>query len=146
MGRVNTPVLTEQQQAALENELKSSDNHTFRMRCQAILLKAAGRKSKDVGQIVGMCNVSVNAWLKRYKQTGLAGLRTKPGRGRKPGINKITDETAILDAVKANRQRISLAIAEWETQRPADSPTVGRDTFRNFLKVLVADANESADG
>ena len=143
MGRVNTPVLTDKERESLEKELKNSDNHTFRMRCQAILLKATGRKSKDVGQIVGMCHVSVNAWLKRYKQTGVAGLKTKPGRGRKPGINKGTDEVAIVDAVKANRQRISLAKAEWEAHRPADSPTVGRDTFRTFLKVLVGDINES---
>lgn len=144
MGRVNTPVLTVEERELLEKELKGNDNHTFRMRCQAILLKAAGRKSKDVGQIVGICHVSVNSWLKRYKQTGLAGLVTKPGRGRKPNINKVADEAAIIEAVKANRQRISLAKADWEAQRPADSKAVGRHTFRNFLKVLVADINESA--
>lgn len=146
MGRVNTPVLTESQREALEKELKSNDNHTFRMRCHAILLKATGRQSKDVGQIVGMCHVSVNAWLRRYQQTGLAGLQTKPGRGPKPAINKMTDEAAVLEAVKANRQRISLAKAEWESQREVGSKAVGRDAFRRFLKVLVADINESADG
>ena len=146
MGRVNTPVLTDEERESLEKELKGSDNHTFRMRCQAILLKAAGRTSKDVGQIVGMCHLSVNSWLKRYKQTGLAGLITKPGRGRKPNLNKVTDPAGIIEAVKANRQRISLAKADWQAQRPADSPAVGRDTFRNFLKVLVGDINESVGG
>lgn len=145
MGRVNTPVLTEQQRTALENELKSNQNHTLRVRCQTILLKAAGRNSKDVGTIVGMCHVSVNSWLKRYQQEGLAGLTTKPGRGRKPTLNRVTDEAAIREAVKANRQRISLAKAQWEAQRPADSKAVGRDTFRAFLKVLVADTNAFGD-
>jgi len=146
MGRVNTPILTEEERELLEKEVKYTDNHTIRLRCQAILLKAAGRKSEDVGQIVGMCQVSVNAWLKRYKNGGLTGLKTKPGRGRKPKINKATDEVGIIEAVKANRQRISLAKAEWEAQRPADSKAVGRNTFRNFLKALVVDINESVGG
>jgi len=146
MGRVNTPVLTEEERRLLEKEVKLTDNHTFRLRCQAILLKAAGRKSQDVGQIIGMCHVSVNSWLKRYKESGLSGLKTKSGRGRKPKIDKITDKAGILEAVKANRQRISLAKAAWEAQRPPNSKVVGRDTFRSFLKVLVGDINESADG
>ena len=58
MGRVNKPLLSEGQRKELETNLKSSNNHAFRMRCQSILLKADGRKSKDVGQIVGMCHVS----------------------------------------------------------------------------------------
>ena len=67
MGRVNTPVINKQERARLENGLRSGKSHAFRMRCQAILLKSEGRKSKDVASIVGMCHVSVNSWLKRYK-------------------------------------------------------------------------------
>lgn len=142
MGRVNRPLLSEGQRKELENSFKTSNNHSFRMRCQIILLKADGRKSKDVGQIVGMCHVSVNSWLERYKTDGINGLLTKPGRGRKPSINKIEDQSAILEAVKANRQRIAMAKAQWESQRAEGSKPVGKDAFRNFLKVLAADINE----
>ena len=89
-------------------------SHAARSRCQVILLKSEGRTSKDVGAIVGMCHVSVNSWLKRYNEEGIGGLLTKPGRGRKPSIRPQEDQEAILEAVKANRQRISLAKAEWE--------------------------------
>ena len=143
MGRVNRPLLSEDQRKELENSFKTSDNHSFRMRCHSILLKADGRKSKDVGQIVGMCHVSVNSWLERYKTEGINGLVTKPGRGRKPSINKLEDQPAILEAVKANRQRISMAKAEWESQRIEGSKPVGNDAFRNFLKVLAVDINVS---
>jgi transposase len=134
MGRVNTPVLTEEQAKELENGLRTSKKHAFRMRCQCILLKSDNRKSKDVGLIVGMCHVSVNTWLRRYKKDGIAGLETKVGRGRKPKIDKIADETAILTAVKANRQRLQTAKAEWESQ---SGKTVSRTTLKRFLKVLV---------
>lgn len=145
MGRVNTPILSEEQRTALEYELKTNDNHSFRMRCQAILLKATGRSSKEVGQIVGMCHVSVNSWLKRFKVSGLDGLNTRPGRGRKPVLNKETDKDAVLAAVRANRQRIQLAKADWETSRSAGSQPVSESTFRAFLKSLMADTNAFAD-
>lgn len=141
MGRVNTPVLKTEEQATLEEALRKSGNHTFRMRCQTILLKAAGRKSKDVARIVGMSHVSVNSWLERYKKEGIVGLKTKPGRGRKAVLHKETDREAILEAVKANRQRISLAKSAWEQAEPGKK--VGRDTFRNFLKVLADDISGS---
>lgn len=146
MGRVNTPVLTEKQRVELEYELKTNDNHSFRMRCQAILLKATGRTSKDVASIVGMCHVSVKSWLNRFKANGLDGLKIKPGRGRKPLITKRNDAQSVLQAVKANRQRIQLAKADWEASRKEGSKAVSESTFRSFLKALADDINGSADG
>ena len=71
MGRKNTPALSEAQRAELTKGLKTGKSHATRCRCQVILLKAEGRTSKDVGEIVGMCNVSVNSWLKRYNEEGI---------------------------------------------------------------------------
>lgn len=121
--------------------MRSSKNHTFRMRCQTILLKAEGRTSKDVGEIVSMCHVSVNSWLKRYNAEGIGGLSTKPGRGRKPSLAVEEDQEAVLEAVKANRQRISMAKAEWEAQREKADAPVERDALRRFLKSLGADTS-----
>jgi Helix-turn-helix domain len=99
-----------------------------------------------VGPVVGLCQVSVNSWVKRYGQEGINGLKTKPGRGRKPLLSVVQDEEAIRAAVQANRQRIALAKAEWEAQRASGSPAVGRATFRAFLKALVAATSASAAG
>ena len=67
MGRVNTPVLTPDEETELERGFKEDKRHCFRMRCKLILLKAKGMKSNDVGEIIGMNYVSVNAWVKRFK-------------------------------------------------------------------------------
>ena len=139
MGRVNTPILSEGQRTELENGFKTGKSHAYRMRRQCILLKADNRKSKDVGKIVGMCHVSVNSWLYRYISEGIAGLITKEGRGRKPKIDKIADKSSILEVVKANRQRLQTAKAEWESE---NSKSVSRDTFRRFLKALADDTKE----
>jgi transposase len=84
--------------------------------------------------------MSVNTWVKRYKEEGIEGLKTKEGRGRKALINKEQDQAPILEAVKANRQRVDIAKAEWEAQNA--NKTVSRDTFRRFLKALAANTSE----
>src|SRR5215510_15846016 len=104
MGRINTPSLTPEQRKELESGFRDGKSPCFRMRCQSILLKSEGRTSKDVGRITGMCNVSVDTWVKRYKSEGLPGLVTKPGRGRR-SIMEDSDKSSVLSAIKANRQQ-----------------------------------------
>jgi len=138
MGRVNTPSLTPVQRRELESGIRDGKSHCFRMRCQCILLKSEGRTSKDVGKIMGMCNISVDTWVKRYKAEGISGLSTKPGRGRK-SIIEDRDKDAIFSAIKANRQRLQTAKAEWEQQ---SGKKVCSNTFKRFLKSLADDINE----
>lgn len=138
MGRVNTPILSESQRTELENLYKKSQSHGLRKRCQTILLKADGRTSKDVGSIVGMSHVSVNAWLSRYKSENVSGLLIKPGRGPKAKMNLVEDREQVLELVKKHRQKVEVAKAEWEAAR---DKIVNRETFRRFLKSLGEDIN-----
>jgi transposase len=141
MSRINTPQLTESAKVDLLNRFRSDPNHTLRMRCQLILLKAEGRDSKEVASIVKSCEMTVNNWVKRYKQEGIAGLMTKPGRGRRAIIRTPEDRQVALEAIKADRQRLQTAKAEWEAKQ---GKTVSRDTFRRFLKSMVDATNASA--
>ncbi len=138
MGRVNTPNLTSSQRKELELGLKEGKSHSFRMRCQSILLKSEGRTSKESGSITGMSHISVNSWLKRYKSEGISGLLTKPGRGRKSILNREEDKVGILEAIKSNRQRMCTAKAEWESK---SGKSVSDSTFKAFLKSLADDIN-----
>ncbi|MEJ7667102.1 MAG: helix-turn-helix domain-containing protein [Hymenobacter sp.] len=108
----------------------------FRTRCEVILLKAMGLASEQVAKLTTMTYVSVNAWTKRYKEEGIDGLKTKPGRGRKAVLSVEVDKEAVLQAVKANRQRIQTAKAEWEQEA---NKLVSLSTFKAFLKVLTDD-------
>ena len=138
MGRVNTPVLTPMQRKELETGLQKGKSHSFRMRCQSILLKSEGRTSKEVGSITGMSHISVNSWLNRYKSEGISGLSTKPGRGRKAVLNVEEDKAGILEAIRSNRQRMRTAKAEWESK---SGKSVSDSTFKAFLKSLADDIN-----
>lgn len=138
MGRTNTPLLTEATKASLDNGHKTGATHAFRTRCHVILLKATGRTSIEVGAITGMSDVSVNAWVRRYNAFGVEGLKTRPGRGRKPLLTAAADKETVLHCVKTNRQRIQTAKAEWEQQ---SGKSVSLSTLKSFLKALTVDTS-----
>ncbi|MDR2815932.1 MAG: helix-turn-helix domain-containing protein, partial [Proteiniphilum sp.] len=91
MGKIKKLDLTEIQRVQLENGFRKGDSHCFRMRCRAVLLKAESLSSAKAGEQTEMSLVSVNAWVKRFQREGIAGLQTRPGRGRKP-IMDCSDE------------------------------------------------------
>ena len=79
-------------------------------------------------------DVSVNAWTNRYKEEGIDGLQTKPGRERKALLAVEADKESVLQTIKANRQRTQTAKAEWEQET---NKSVSLSTFKAFFKVLA---------
>jgi len=140
MGKIKTLKLTKAQRAALEKGYREGPSHAFRLRCQMILLKCGQRTSVEVADILGCCEVVVNNWLKRFEVEGVEGLRTKPGRGRKPILDGETDLARVKQAVKANRQRISLAKAELEAEL---GKSFSNKTLERYIKNMVVAINES---
>lgn len=141
MGNIRTVSLSVDQRGELERGYQKGTSHAFRKRCQLVLLKAQRRTSKEVGQIIGMHQVSVNAWLTRYEQEGITGLKTRPGRGRKPLFEPQRDAQKVREAVQQERQRLSQAKAMLEEQ-------VGKpfsvETLKRFLKKTTAGTNDYA--
>jgi len=138
MGRVNIPLLSDSDRLALEVGFRTGGSHCFRNRCHVILLKAEGRSSKDVGLITGMSHISVNSWVKRFVASGISGLHTKPGQGRKPLLDP-SDKEDLLESIKSHRQRLQTAKSEWEA---GSGKSISDSTLRRFLKVLAEDINE----
>lgn len=141
MPKVTVITVTDQERAALEKAAKHGPTHSFRLRCQAVLLKTDAqhkRTSLDVAQQLGCCEMSVNNWLRRYQQQALTGLKVKPGRGRKSILHQETDLAAVRRAVQDSRQRISLAKAELEQELGKEFSLL---TLRKFLKKTAAATN-----
>ena len=105
-----------------------------------ILLKSERRTASEIADVLGCCEVVVNSWLKRYEAEGIEGLRTKPGRGRKPILDAEMDLQKVKEAVKANRQRISLAKADLEAEL---SKSFSGKTLERYIKNMVVAINES---
>ena len=107
-----------------------------------ILLKSEGRTSQDVAAILGSNLISVNHWLTRYEREGIAGLTTRPGRGRKPILEAVTDEEKVRQVVREECQRLKRAklILEEELQKQFSERTLKR-----FLKELAQVENVSPE-
>lgn len=141
MGRNAKKIdLTEAAKAELKIGFKQSKSKLFSQRCHLILLKHQGRTSKGIAEIYGITDQSVNNWCKRYLKKGIAGLKTKPGQGRKLILTKEQDGAKVKAAIQKERQRIKMAKEELEQNLGKKFST---STLKRFLKRLSADGKES---
>lgn len=138
MGKIKVIELTKEQRIELEKGYKNGKSHSFRQRCQIILLKSEKRSSLEIKSILGCCEMVVNNWLNRYQSEGIKGLQTRAGRGRK-AILQVGDLEQVKKAVKENRQRISLAKAELEESLGKEFSI---NSLKRFLKKTVEVTNE----
>jgi len=138
MGKTKVIELTVAQREELENGYRNGQTHSFRQRCQMILLKSEERTSVEVVGILGSCEMTLNNWLKRYEAEGIEGLRTRPGRGRK-AILQAVDLEQVKRAVKQSRQRISVARAELEASLGKE---FSHSSLKRYLKKTLAATNE----
>ena len=127
--------LSEAQRSELERGYRFGERHCFRMRCLAVLLKADGMSAAKVGERTEMEQHTVNKWFKRYKEEGVKGLNTRPGRGRKP-IMDCSDEKAVRLAIEQDRQSVNKAREAWQQ---ASGKEASESTFKRFLAALAQD-------
>ena len=149
MSRLTKIVLSDEQKSALEKGFKFGKVHGFRQRCQMILLKAQKKTSKEIGEQLGYCLVSVNHWVKRFQSEGVDGLHIKDGRGRKAILQNDTDLCAVRLAVQANAEQSLRGIVLWQRLSLAQDKLqeelgkqFSRTTLKRFLKKIVADTGE----
>ncbi len=139
MGKTKIVQLSDEQRQELEEGRRTGTSHAFRERCQMILLKSEKRPSREIAHFLGCHKITVNEWVKRFEAEGMAGLTTRPGRGRRAILQVSTDLSRVRAAVTRSRQRISLAKAELEAELQKPFSTT---TLKRFLKKTIAASNE----
>ena len=137
MGKTKVIELTARQREELENGYRNGQTHSFRQRCQMILLKSEERTSLEVVSILGSCEMTVNNWSKRYAAEGINGLQTRPGRGRK-AILQAVDLEQVKAAVKGSRQKISVARIELAASLGKE---FSHSSLKRYLKKTLAATN-----
>lgn len=136
---LRTIELAATQYEELKKGYEKGKSSAYRKRCHLVILKSEGRTSLDVGQIVGLHQISVNNWLNRYEKEGISGLKTKTGRGRKRILDKEKDAEKIKKEVKKERQRLKKAKDNIEKELDKSFSLM---TLKRFLKNLSADGSE----
>ena len=116
MGKIKIVELSAEQRAELEKGYRKGKSHTFRERCQMVLLKSEKRTSQEVAVILGCCKVVVNNWLKRYEAAGMRGLETRAGRGRPPILSQQNPEhlKKVATEIKEHPNSVKTVIAKLE--------------------------------
>ena len=139
MGQIKYIELSEEERQALEHEYRVGKTHSYRQRCRGVLLKSERRTSAEVAEQLGRNEVTVNVWLKRYQEGGVAGLKLLSGRGRKPILEE-ADLAKVREVVAEHRQKISVAREELEQLL---GKSFSEETLKRFVKKTLADIKES---
>ncbi|MGI8495880.1 MAG: helix-turn-helix domain-containing protein [Pyrinomonadaceae bacterium] len=136
MGKKKIVRLSNQQQAELEKGYRKGKSHCFRRRCRMILLKAENRTSLEVGEFLGVCEVVVNNWLKRFEAEGIEGLETRAGRGRPAILSQQNAEhlQKVKDEIKKHPNSVKTVVSVLEDDLDL---VMHPETLKRFLKKMV---------
>lgn len=145
MGKKKTVQLSHEQRRELEKGYRNGKSHTFRQRCQMILLKSENRSSLEVAGIMGCCEVVVNSWQKRFESEGIEGLVTRPGRGRPPLLSQQNPEhlRKVREEIKQHPNSVKTVVARLEEDMDL---ALHPETLKRFLKKMVTDSVEHERG
>ncbi|CAN5566095.1 hypothetical protein BH18ACI1_BH18ACI1_13060 [soil metagenome] len=138
MGKIKVIALSDEQRAELEKGYRNGKSHTFRQRCQMILLKSEKRTSLEIAAVMGCCEMVINNWLTRYLEEDIEGLRTRAGRGRPPILSQ--QNPVHLRLVKAEIEKhpnsVKTVIAALDEGLDLQ---MHPETLKRFLKKMVTD-------
>lgn len=70
--------LTDARRAELEQTFKTTSEGYLRNRCQAVLMAARGRQHGQIAEDLHVHRVTVQDWLRQYRQGGVNGLVLQP--------------------------------------------------------------------
>lgn len=137
MGRrVAVLELSECDREALQGALARTDSRKYARRCHLILRKAAEDRPSNaaLARELGLQQVTVAKWIRRYRSGGLAGLRDLPIPGRPAIFDAVRDAARVRQQVQESRQRLRVAHAQIEQSQ---GQALSEVTLRRFLKSLA---------
>ena len=136
MGKKKIVSLSAEKRAELERGYRKGRSHTFRQRCQMVLLKSEERTSSEVAGIVRCCEIVINNWVKRYETEGIKGLETRAGRGRPPILSQqnAAHLQQVKDEIKKHPNSVKTVVAVLADDLDL---VMHPETLKRFLKKMV---------
>lgn len=77
---------------------KTGKSEGYRTRCHGIILSYRGYSVEEIAEFFEVTKITVYNWMNRWEASGIEGLKTQPGQGRKPLLQ--TDNKHHVKAVK----------------------------------------------
>ncbi len=97
----------------LQDEIRRSDESRYDHRLHGLLLVAQGMTAPDVSRMLGDSPRTVQYWVRRYHEEGLAGL----AEGDRPGRPRRLTETQMRSVEAALRKApedVGLSVGVWD--------------------------------
>lgn len=106
---INDPALV----AALENEIRRSDQARYEHRLHCILLVAKGMSCPGVAALFGDSVRTVQTWFHRFEEEGLAGLvdADRPGRPGRLNDRQLNEVERVL---RRSPREVGMKINLWD--------------------------------
>lgn len=145
MGRKSKFIapLTEDEKTALQAGYSHGSSPLFRRKCHCILQRNAGKTTKELADFFQVSTISVLTWLKLWETEGIAGLKLKTGRGRKPKLDTSNAHHVkiIKNLIENEHQSLREVRNQVATQLGLE---VSQKTLQRFLKRLTTEGKKSA--
>jgi transposase len=107
--------VSKEDRAELEAWLRSQTiERVMAMRAQIVLGSAEGESIRDLAERLGTSQLTVCRRRKRYRQFGIAGLRTKPRTGRRRRITHTQEHSVVAATMRPPK-----AATHWSARRLA---------------------------
>jgi transposase len=117
----------------LEEGYKNITNPNFKQRCHCLLLSNEGYDMYSLKAIFRVSHPTISNWFASWQTSGIVGLRTQPGQGRKPILSS-SDEELVKSKVRASPQTLKKVREELKADLQKD---FSQRTLERFLKKLV---------
>jgi transposase len=97
----------------LQQEIQRSEESRYDHRLHGVLLVAQGLTCPEVGRLLGDAPRTVEYWIRRFEQGGLAGLTEGERPGRPPRLNA-TQLREINRVLRGRPSDVGLAVNLWD--------------------------------
>jgi len=112
-------LLSKKDKCDLEAFMRKTNDKEEAMRALVVLHKGDGETFRQIGQVLHIRPMTAQAAVSRYKQAGIAGLRTKQSSGRPP-VKKPKLKKALSELIKQNPQAFGYLRTTWSLRAIAN--------------------------
>jgi transposase len=98
---------------AIQQEIGRSEESRYDHRLHALLLLAAGHSCREVAELFGEDDTTVQRWVHRVRQGGLGALRESERPGRPPSLDSRQWHELQTDLQKSPRE-LGLTAVAWD--------------------------------
>lgn len=99
------------------------------LRARIVLRRSQGAAETEIAKALGVSLATVSLWSRRFELEGLAGLKDRPGRGRKPWLAQNKIRQVVTQVVQPPKGR-----KKWSTRSMAAAAGVSHQSVHRIWK------------